>query len=205
VQLRYKDVNVRARIAAQRDPLRVARNVGLLARTVHVEQQLGWVVAPVEKRVADRTIAVDAFEFARGVRKFSARSPAARCTSGRRSDVMSWAISWPKPGQPAATSTASRGRRHPVADAAWTRQPQQPLLIFLDGRQIREQPLVPVRCALEWRVGEARQPEATAAGGRGRRVWRLGAHDLRVRSRARLALRLRRATARRPPARRGAP
>jgi hypothetical protein len=40
------------------DAAPIPTQVGLLARIVHAEQQNGWVVAPVEERVADRTIAV---------------------------------------------------------------------------------------------------------------------------------------------------
>src|ERR671919_304848 len=67
----------------------------------------------------------------------------------------------------------------PVEEAAWPRQPQQPLLVFLDGGQIREEPLVPVRCGVGWRVDGARRREATAAAGLDRRRWRLSGHDLR--------------------------
>ena len=155
VKLRDKDVNVVARIADHRDALTIARNVGLLAGIVQAEQQLGRVVAPVEERVADRTVAVDAFEVrpwrAEVLGALTDRSVCQRAAVGR--DVMSDQLA--EHGPAGRDPDGIRAGITPVADAAGTRQPKQPLLLSFDGRKSREEPLVPVRCAIERSVGGA--------------------------------------------------
>jgi hypothetical protein len=50
----------------------------------------------------------------------------------------------------------------PVADAARAGEPEEPLLVSLDRGQIREEPLVLVRCATDGRGAGPRRREATA-------------------------------------------
>jgi hypothetical protein len=144
VKLRDEDVNVVARIADQGDALAIAWKVGLLARLVHAEQQLGRVVAPVEERAADRTVAVDAFEVgawrAEVLDALAGRSPDQRAAVG--GDVVRDQLAEERPAGGDVDGVGAVVT--PVADAARTRKPQQPLLIPVDGGQIREEPLVPV-------------------------------------------------------------
>jgi hypothetical protein len=124
VELRDKDVNVIARIADHRDALTIARKVGLLARVVHAEQQLGGVVALVEERVADRTVAVDAFEVrawrAEVLGALTGRSACQRAAVGR--DVVGDQLAEEGPAGRDVDGVGAAVT--PVADAAGTRQPE---------------------------------------------------------------------------------
>jgi hypothetical protein len=165
VELRDEDVNVVARIADQGDALAVARQVGLLARIVQAEQELGRVVAPVEERVADRTVAVDALEVrarrAEVLDALTGRSAYERAAVG--GDVVGDQLAEEGPAGRDVDGVGAGVTR--VADAARTRQAKQSLLVPVDGGQIREEALVPVGRAIDWRVDGASLGEATGATG----------------------------------------
>ena len=179
VELRDEDVHVIARIADQGRALAIARNVRLLARIVHAEEQHGRVVAPVEKRAANRTVAVDALQVrawrAEVLHALTGRSVGERAAVGR--DVVGDQLAEQGPSGSDVDGVVQASPPSQMLPGPAERQ--QPLLVALDGGQIREEPLVPARRAIEWRVGGARRREAAARAGLDRRVWRLGGHDLR--------------------------
>ena len=152
VQLRDDYVDVVARVADQRDSLRVSRHVGLLSPLVATEQQQRRVVAAVKERTTDLARSVEALE----VRPRTAEVDSVRelgAVGQRRAiggDVVRDELSEQGPargglGRVLAGLTT-------VTDAAGGAERQQRVVLARKRRQFGEEPLVASRGSADRRV-----------------------------------------------------